>query len=79
LIGSFLLRFTYCDAEKGKATEISYSDARSLVNYFLGFHIVTTGNVFDYDTKEQEHQNTQQSDLYSGGYAPSYKSDSLVF
>jgi hypothetical protein len=26
--------------------------------------------MFDYDTKEKEHQNTQQSDLYSGGYTP---------
>jgi hypothetical protein len=42
-------------AEKGKVTEMSYSDARSLVT-FLGFHIVAAGNgllclMFDYDTK----------------------------
>jgi hypothetical protein len=35
--------------------------------------------MFDYDTKEEEHQNTRQSDLYPGADAPSYKSDSLVF
>jgi hypothetical protein len=33
-------------AEIGKAIEISYSDARSLVLFLGGFHIVTTGNVF---------------------------------
>jgi hypothetical protein len=44
LIGSFLLEFTYCDGRERKATEISYSDARSLVTFFWGFHIVTTGN-----------------------------------
>jgi hypothetical protein len=54
-------------ATAGKATEISYSDARSLVTIFFwgGGHIVTTGNVFfmfDYDAKAKEHQNTQQSD-----------------
>jgi hypothetical protein len=26
--------------------------------------------MFDYDTKEREHQNTQQSDLYSGATPP---------
>jgi hypothetical protein len=31
-------------AEKGNATEISYSDARPLITFFLGFHTVTTGN-----------------------------------
>jgi hypothetical protein len=31
--------------------------------FFLGFHIVTTGNLF-YDTKEKEHQKTRQYDLY---------------
>jgi hypothetical protein len=55
--------------EKGIAIEISYSDAPSLVTFYLGFHIVTSGNmllIFDYDTKEKEHQNTWQSDLYWG-------------
>jgi hypothetical protein len=33
--------------EKGNAVEISYSDARSLVTVFLGFHIVTTGNLIN--------------------------------
>jgi hypothetical protein len=53
-------------AEKGKATEISYSVARSLVTFFW---ISYSGNrervlMFDYDTKEKEHKNTRQSDLY---------------
>jgi hypothetical protein len=26
--------------------------------------------MFDYDTKEKEHQNTRQSDLYSGATSP---------
>jgi hypothetical protein len=26
--------------------------------------------MFDYDTKEKEHQNTRQSDLYSGATPP---------
>jgi hypothetical protein len=34
--------------------------------------------MFDYDTNEKKHQNTRQSDLYSGATPPSYKSDSLV-
>jgi hypothetical protein len=40
----------------------SYSDARTLVTNFLGFHIVMSGMfffIFAYDTKEKEHQNTQ--------------------
>jgi hypothetical protein len=52
-------------AEKRKAIDISYSVASSFCSFFLGFHIVTTGNVFfmiDYDKKEKEHQNTRQSD-----------------
>jgi hypothetical protein len=35
--------------------------------------------MFDYDTKEKEHQNTRQSDKYSGAKPLSYKSESLVF
>jgi hypothetical protein len=58
--------------EKGIAIEISYSDARSLVTFFLRFHIVNQGRVFIFnnDTKEKEHQNTRQSDLYSGATPP---------
>jgi hypothetical protein len=53
--------------EKGKETEISYSDAGSSVTFFRGF-ILWQQRVFmfDYDTKEKEHQNTRQSDYYSG-------------
>jgi hypothetical protein len=51
-------------AEKGKAIEISYSDARSLVTFFWGFIFDNSERVFmfDYDTKEKEHQNTLPSD-----------------
>jgi hypothetical protein len=52
-------------AGEKKAIEIQHSDARPLVSFFLGFHIMTTENVFfmfAYDTKEKDNQNTQQSD-----------------
>jgi hypothetical protein len=54
--------------KKGIATEMSYSDALSLVTCLLGFIMWYQGTCFyvDYDTKEKEHQNTRQSDLYSG-------------
>jgi hypothetical protein len=44
--------------------EISYSDARSLVTFLWGFILWYQGTcfMFDYDTKEKEHQNTRQSD-----------------
>jgi hypothetical protein len=48
--------------------EISYSDARSLVTMVSGVSycdIRERDFIFDYDTKEKEHQNTRQSDLYS--------------
>jgi hypothetical protein len=43
------LGFTnYDEGEKdnGRRDEKSYSDPRALLTFFLGFHIVTTGNVF---------------------------------
>jgi hypothetical protein len=51
-------------AKKRNATEIWYSDARLLVTFFLGFILRNNERVFmfDYDTKEKEHQNTRQSD-----------------
>jgi hypothetical protein len=54
--------------EKGIAKEMSYSDARSLVTFWLLFCGVSYCGIrervfmFDYDTKEKEHQNTRQSD-----------------
>jgi hypothetical protein len=40
--------------------------------FFPGFHIVTRGTcfMFDFDTKEKEHQNTWQSDKYLGATPP---------
>jgi hypothetical protein len=64
--------------EKGKATEISYSDTRSLV----GFHILTTGNVFLCLTIWFKRERTSKRSaiwLILRGYAPSYKSDNHVF
>jgi hypothetical protein len=56
LIGSFwgLLIVT---AEKAKAIEISYSDARSLVAFSGVSYCDNRGRdfMFDYDTKEKEH------------------------
>jgi hypothetical protein len=46
-------------AEKGKAIEISYLDARSLVTFHDNRKRVF---MFDYDIKEKVHQNTRQSD-----------------
>jgi hypothetical protein len=59
-------------AEKGKAAEISYSNARSLVIFSgVSYYDNREGAVmFDYNTKEKEHQNTQQSDLYSVAMLP---------
>jgi hypothetical protein len=61
LIGSFLLIVT---AEKVKAIELSYSGARSLVPFSGVSYCDNRERVFmfDYDTKEKEHQNTRQSD-----------------
>jgi hypothetical protein len=41
--------------ERGKVTEISYSDVRSLVTFLLGFILWHQGTcfMFDYDTKEK--------------------------
>jgi hypothetical protein len=50
-------------AEKGKETEIPYSDAHRLlfseVSYCDNRECLF---MFDYDTKEKENQNTRQSD-----------------
>jgi hypothetical protein len=54
LIGSFLLGFTYCDAREigfiGFFSGVSYFDKRE------------RAYMFDYETKEKEHQNNRQSD-----------------
>jgi hypothetical protein len=44
-------------AEKGNAIGISYSDACSFVTFFLGFHILTAGNVFLCLTMIQKRKN----------------------
>jgi hypothetical protein len=55
-----LLGFTHCDEEKGTAIDISYSDARSLVTFSGVSYCDIRERVFmfDYETKEKEHQNT---------------------
>jgi hypothetical protein len=57
-------------AENGKSNRNIIFRCSFIGYFFLGFHIVTTGTVFDYDTKEKEHQNTRQSDKYSGATPP---------
>jgi hypothetical protein len=54
-------------AEKRKAIEISYSDARWLVTFSGVSYCDNRERVFmfDFDTKEKEHQNTRQSDAFS--------------
>jgi hypothetical protein len=49
---------------KRKAIEISHSDARPLVTFLRVSFCDNRERVlmFDYDTKEKEHQNTRQSD-----------------
>jgi hypothetical protein len=69
LIGSILLGFTYCD---GRERE---SDKKMLVHWLLFPGISYCDNrervfMFDYDTKEKEHQNTRQSDKYPGAMSP---------
>jgi hypothetical protein len=67
--------------KKRKATEISYQMLVHWLLFSCGFILWhwDCDFMFDYDTKEEEHQNTRQFDLYLGGYVPSYKSDNLVF
>jgi hypothetical protein len=50
--------------EKGNAIGISYSDARSLATFSGVSYCDSRERVFmfDYDTKEKEHQNSRQSD-----------------
>jgi hypothetical protein len=54
--------------ERDKDRKVSYSDACMLLTFsgvsnFDGREFVF---IFAYDTKKKEHQNTRQSDLYSG-------------
>jgi hypothetical protein len=73
LIGSFCPGFTYCD-DRERDSDGNIIFICPFIRYiFVGFHIVVSGNVFfmfDYDIKEKEHQNTRQSDSYSGATPP---------
>jgi hypothetical protein len=64
---------------KGFTIEKSYFDAHTF--FFLGDR--KSVFIFTYDIKEEEHQNTQRSDLYWGKGSdgvnfPSFKSNSLM-
>jgi hypothetical protein len=58
LIGSFCWGLLIVTTENGKAIEISYS----LVPFFVGFHIMTTGNVFLCLTMIQKRKNIKTLD-----------------
>jgi hypothetical protein len=65
--------FTYCDGRERNSDE-NIIFRCSFIGYL--FRGVSYGSIrervsmFDYDTKEKEHQNTRQSDLYSEGLRP---------
>jgi hypothetical protein len=73
LIGSFTLGFTYCDGRERESDRNITFRCSSIGYFFPGFHIVSYRELsfmFDYDTKEKEHQNTLQSYKYSGTTPP---------
>jgi hypothetical protein len=82
LIGSFLLGFTYCDGRE-RENDGNIIFRCSFIGHFSpGFHIATTGNVFLYIWLWYKRERTTKHSaiwIILGGYAPSYKSDSLVF
>jgi hypothetical protein len=67
-------------AEKGKAAEISYSDARSLITFSRGLKLWQQGTCFYVWLWYKRERTPKHSAIWFilGGYAPSYKSDSLV-
>jgi hypothetical protein len=68
-------------AEKGKMAEISYANARLLVNFFWGFILWTQGTCCHVWLWYKIERTPKHSAVWFilGGYAPSFKSDSLVF
>jgi hypothetical protein len=66
--------------EKGKATEMSYSYVRSLVHFCRGFVLWQQGACFYVWLWYKRERTPKHSAIWLilGGYAPSYKSDSLV-
>jgi hypothetical protein len=58
----------YCDGSETESDR-NIMFRSSFIGYFLlGFYIVTTGNMFfmfDYDTKEKEHQSTRTNQIAS--------------
>jgi hypothetical protein len=81
LIGSFLLGFTYCDGRQSESDKNIIFRCSFIGSFLPGFQIVTTGNEFLCLTMIQKRNNIKHSAIWLilGRYAPSYKSDSLVF
>jgi hypothetical protein len=57
LIGSFLPGFTYCDGKERESDRNIIFRSSFIGTFFLGFHIVTTGNVYLCLTMIQKRKN----------------------
>jgi hypothetical protein len=82
LIGSFLPEgLLIVTAEKGQLTEISYSGAHTLVTFFWGFILWQQGTCFYVWLWYKIERRSKHSAIWFilGGYAPSCKSDNLLF
>jgi hypothetical protein len=82
LIGSFLLGFTYCDCRERKSGRIIIFRCSFIGYFFMGFHIVATGNVFLCLTMIQIRKNikTLGNLINTRGLCPLVQmADSLVF
>jgi hypothetical protein len=79
--GSFLLGFTYCDGRETKRDRNMIFKCSFIGYFFLGFHIVKQGTRFYVWLWYKSERTPKHSAIWLilGGYAPSYKSDSLVF
>jgi hypothetical protein len=80
MIGSFFLGFTYCDGrERNSDRNIIFKC--SFIGYFFSgvSYYDNTEHVIIVDTKEKDHQNSRQSNLYSGATPPRTHQISIVF
>jgi hypothetical protein len=77
----FVRGLHFVTTEKRIAMEISYSDARSLITFLWGFILWYQGTRFYVWLWYKREITSKHLAIWFilGGYAPSYKSDSLVF